>query len=160
MSVEIRPARATDEAALLEIDAATRSAAVTPAPDARRPGPFFGDRVPLDGTLVASVGGVVAGLVALARPTGLASNTHVFEIRDLAVSPRFQRQGVASALLAAARVWVAERGGRRITLRVLSTNPGAVALYRASGFELEGTLRGEFRIGDEDVDDLLMALRI
>jgi RimJ/RimL family protein N-acetyltransferase len=53
----------------------------------------------------------------------------------------------------------AARGGRRITLRVFGPNERAQRLYRRLGFELEGVLRQEFRVGDDEyVDDLLMAL--
>ena len=50
------------------------------------------------------------------------------------------------------------RGGRRMTLRVFSPNERAQRLYERLGFEVEGVLRGEFRVADgEFVDDVFMA---
>jgi RimJ/RimL family protein N-acetyltransferase len=49
-------------------------------------------------------------------------------------------------------------GACRITLRVLSHNTAARDLYTACGFEIEGVLRGFFRLDGRYVDDVLMAL--
>jgi RimJ/RimL family protein N-acetyltransferase len=54
----------------------------------------------------------------------------------------------------------------RLTLRVLSVNSAARALYERHGYQTEGVLRGEFRLpvgsGSEVVlvDDVLMAKAI
>ena len=49
------------------------------------------------------------------------------------------------------------RGGRKLSLRVLSTNPTAIGLYESEGFVVEGVLRGEFVLEGREVDDVLMA---
>jgi len=59
--------------------------------------------------------------------------------------------------LAAAERYSAERGKRKLTLRVLSTNAAAIALYERLGFTREGVLRNEFIINGGYVDDILMA---
>ena len=41
---------------------------------------------------------------------------------------------------------------------MLSHNADARALYAAAGFEIEGVLRGYFRLDGRYVDDVLMAL--
>jgi ribosomal protein S18 acetylase RimI-like enzyme len=148
----IRPARADDEPALRALDRAVWSWDVSPSP--LRDAPF-----PLDDVLVFEADdGSVAGYVALGTPTALDSNRHVVLIRGLAVAPSAQRRGVGRALLAAAEAAARERGARKITLRVLGTNPGAQALYEAYGFVVEGVQRGEFLLDGRYVDDVLMAL--
>jgi ribosomal protein S18 acetylase RimI-like enzyme len=149
----IRPARADDEPALRALDRATWSWAVSPSP--LRDGAFS-----IDDVLVCEADGDVAGYVALGTPTALESNRHVVLIRGLAVAPAFQRRGVGRALLAAAEAAARERGARKITLRVLSTNPAARALYEAYGFVVEGVQRDEFLLDGDYVDDVLMALHL
>jgi ribosomal protein S18 acetylase RimI-like enzyme len=150
----IRPARADDEPALRELDRVTWSWDVSPSP--LRDGPFA-----IDDVLVFEADdGAVAGYVALGTPTALESNRHVVLIRGLAVSPGFQRRGIARALLAAAEATARERGARRLTLRVLGTNPAARALYEGYGFVVEGVQREEFLLDGRYVDDVLMALQL
>lgn len=68
--------------------------------------------------------------------------------------------GLGRALLTGAVEWArASPSARRVELGVLSTNPGAMALYRSVGFEVEGRFRGRFRQADGSlVDDFAMAL--
>lgn len=87
-------------------------------------------------------------------------------IDNLAVAPSAQRKGVASALLEAVETYASERKIERLTLRVLSVNTAARALYERHGYQTEGELRGEFRlpVGSRGavvpVDDVLMAKTI
>jgi ribosomal protein S18 acetylase RimI-like enzyme len=87
-------------------------------------------------------------------------------VTGLGVAPRAQRRGVASGLLEAAETYASERKVERLTLRVLSVNSAARALYERHGYQTEGMLRGEFRLpvgsGGEVVlvDDVLMAKAI
>jgi ribosomal protein S18 acetylase RimI-like enzyme len=153
--MEIRPAVGTDDAALSAVDASTWSPDVSPGP---RPsgGAFFGPEEDPANTLVAVIDGTVAGYVKLGPPTPLASNRHVLLIRGLAVDPAHQRQGVARALVEAARQEATARGARRLTLRVLAPNVGARALYQSCGFEVEGVQRQEFLLDGSYVDDVLI----
>jgi ribosomal protein S18 acetylase RimI-like enzyme len=82
----------------------------------------------------------------------------VLEIKGLAVDPAHQGQGFGRLLLEAAAAEARGRGARRLTLRVLSPNAAARALYDAAGFAVEGTLREQFHLEDAYVDDVLMAL--
>ena len=43
---------------------------------------------------------------------------------------------------------------------MLSTNETAMRLYERCGFQREGTLRDEFRIDGQFVDDVLMAKQL
>jgi RimJ/RimL family protein N-acetyltransferase len=151
----IRPARPDDAAALRALDRAAWAWANSPAPSAPEDKPFD-----VDGVLVAEDGGELAGYVALGRPTQLESNRHVLAVRGLAVAPGHQRRGIGRALVRAAADAAREQGARRLTLRVLSTNPGARALYEACGFVVEGVQRDEFWLDGRYVDDVLMALSL
>src|SRR6185369_15590999 len=135
--VAVRIARPGDEAALTRLDAA----AWTPASG-------FPSVAELDGRL--------AGYIRVKPATTLRENAHVLGIVGLAVGPGDRRQGVGSALLAAAEQHARARGARKLSLRVLGTNETALRLYERHGFRREGTLRDEFLIEGRFVDDVLM----
>jgi ribosomal protein S18 acetylase RimI-like enzyme len=156
--VNVRPARPDDEAALLEIDRATWSPLSSPAPWPN-PGPFFSERTRPENVLVAEVHGRVVGWAKIEHPTPLPSSRHVWHVTGLAVDPQFTGRGVGRALMEALIAEAQTRGGRRMTLRVFAPNERARRLYERLGFEVEGVLRGEFRLADgEFVDDCFMAL--
>jgi ribosomal protein S18 acetylase RimI-like enzyme len=155
--VSVRPARADDEAALLEVDRATWSHYTSPAP-APPNGPFFSERTLPENVLVAEVDGRVGGYGKIEHPTELPASTHVWHLTGLAVDPRHEGRGAGRALMEALIELARERGGRRMTLRVFAPNERARRLYEHLGFEVEGVLRGEFMVGeDEYVDDVFMA---
>jgi ribosomal protein S18 acetylase RimI-like enzyme len=156
--VEIRVAGEGDEERLAEIFRMTWSEDVTPVAPPRPDEPFVRPDRPLEATLVALDGEEIAGLLTLDSRLRPPSNRHVREVSGLGIDPAYQRRGHARALLAAAIERAREEGAERLTLRVLSANPGAIALYEAAGFEIEGRLRGEFILGGKPVDDVLMAL--
>jgi ribosomal protein S18 acetylase RimI-like enzyme len=131
---------------------------VTPGPLPEPEQSFWNERTQPDDVLVAERNGQIAGYVKMRHPTPLASNDHVWEITGLAVHPDAQGRGAGRALLEAIAAAARERGGRRLTLRVFAPNERARRLYERAGFRVEGILRGEFRAGDEFVDDVLMAL--
>ena len=163
VSIVVRPAEMSDEDALTRIEQATSSLEVSPT--VFPPRPFFKNARPEE-VLVALLDDEVVGFVCLRPATPWASNAHVLTIAGLAVAPRAQRKGVASRLLEAAEAYASERKIGRLTLRVLSVNTAARALYEGYGYETEGELRGEFRLplgpGDAmvQVDDVLMAKTI
>jgi ribosomal protein S18 acetylase RimI-like enzyme len=160
MPATIRPALAGDDKALAEVDRLTWSSSTTPAPGPPPVRSFFADGTDPHDVLVAEVDLVPVGYVHLGAPTPLPSNRHVLRVNALAVLPRHQRRGIGRQLLAAAIAHATERGARRLTLRVLTTNPGAQQLYRSLGFQVEGVLKDEFLIEGAYVDDLLMAIRV
>src|SRR2546430_12715168 len=147
-----------DEDALTRIERETWSPHVSPS--AYRSRPFFENARPEE-VLVAVLDDEVAGFLCLRPATPLASNAHVLMIAGLGVAPSAQRKGVASGLLEAGETYASERKIARLTLRVLSVNAAARALYERHGYQTEGELRGEFRlpIGPGDavvpVDDLM-----
>jgi GNAT superfamily N-acetyltransferase len=55
-------------------------------------------------------------------------------VHDVFVRPDHRGQGIGGALLAAAEVFVRERGARELRLGVLDRNEDARAVYRGKGF--------------------------
>jgi ribosomal protein S18 acetylase RimI-like enzyme len=146
----------TDGRRLDEIDRMTRSSENSPSPIGAAVTPFFEHLAPTD-VLVATDGDAISGYIQFRRPTSLASNAHVWQINGVAVDPDYQGRGLGRALVEAAVHEIGTRGGRRITLRVLSTNSEAQRLYARCGFIVEGVLKGEFILDNREVDDVLMA---
>ena len=118
---------------------------------------FFSAKNPPEVHLVAEMDSTVVGYIRLKPPTDLPENAHVLQVSGLAVHPAARRRGIAAALLTASDQHARDRGARKLTLRVLSTNQPAVSLYDRLGYEREGVLRGEFVVNGADVDDVLMA---
>lgn len=159
MDVEIRPASEHDEAALRALDRATWSSDTTPAPAPGHDAAFFEPgRAPQD-VLVAEVDGRVAGYVLLGSGFAMPSHAHVAFLRGLAVDPALHGRGLGRRLVEAALAECARRGARRVRSNVLASNPASLAVHRATGFVVEGTLRGEFVIGGVPVDDVLLAFQ-
>lgn len=154
---DIRGARLQDDAALCQVDAATWTAVVSPAPSPPLGTAFFSERTRPDDVLVAVRHGVVVGYVKLGQPFVLTSHEHVLGVSGLAVDPDRQRDGAGRRLIAAAVEEARSRGARKLTLRVLAPNTGARRLYEVCGFVVEGILRAEFLLDGFYVDDILMA---
>jgi ribosomal protein S18 acetylase RimI-like enzyme len=157
----IRVARLEDGAGLARLDAAAWTpASGFPSVMEWADDPFFTfftDASPPEAHLVAELDGRIAGYLRVRPVTPLRENAHVLGIAGLAVAPGDRRRGAASMLLAAAEQHARARGARKLSLRVLSTNAAALRLYGRLGFQREGILRDEFRIGGRYVDDVLMA---
>lgn len=154
--VRIRSATSDDGEQIVAVDRATTSHTVSPGDGPTDATDAFARVEPAD-VLVADAAGTVVGYLALGHPTPLASNAHVWQVQALAVEPGHGRRGIGRALLRAAVEEATRRGGTRLTLRVLATNPPARALYEAEGFVVEGVLHGEFVLDGAPVDDVLMA---
>ena len=58
------------------------------------------------------------------------------QIHGLAVSPEFQRQGVASALVARAEEFAHSKGARGVYVDTPTTNSGGRKFYEAIGYQL------------------------
>ncbi|UJA21785.1 GNAT family N-acetyltransferase [Thermoleophilia bacterium SCSIO 60948] len=156
--VLVRDARRSDEDALRRIRHEAWSPAGSPGDQPPRDRPFL-EALDRDETvLVAVLGGELAGYAQFGTPTPNRSNRHVRQLNGIDVDPAFRRRGVATALLDAVARKAEYAGAKRLTLRVFSTNTGAIAMYESFGFEPEGVLRGEFEIDGQLVDDQLMAL--
>lgn len=154
--VLIRPAVAGDDDELVALDLAAADPGTYVMPPGQ--GPFFGGSTEPPDVLVAELGGRLVGYVKVRPPTSLASNAHVQQVQGLAVHPAVRGGGLGRQLLAAALAEARRRGARKLSLRVLSSNPRAQALYSSCGFVVEGVLREEFRLADgRYADDVIMA---
>jgi ribosomal protein S18 acetylase RimI-like enzyme len=161
--VRVRPARLADQAVLTELDEIAWSAesgfpsVMVPG---TRDGAFFNADNPPEAHLVAELDGTVIGYIKLKPPTRLIENAHVVQVQGLAVHPAARRHGAAASLLDAAEKQLRERGIRKLSLRVLSTNEAAIRLYERHGFAREGVLLEEFCINGRYVHDIQMAKRL
>jgi len=150
-----------DQAALTELDAISWSAdSGFPSVTGLRSGIFFTTENPPEDHLVAEFDGHVVGYIRLKPPTRLPENAHVIQVQGFAVHPAARRNGAGASLLGAAERQLRERGVRKLSLRVLSTNQGAIRLYERQGFTREGALLGEFWINGRYVDDVMMAKQL
>jgi ribosomal-protein-alanine N-acetyltransferase len=87
------------------------------------------------------------------RAVGFCSFWRVLDelhINNLAVLPEFQRQGIASMLLAFVLQKGIEFGARRATLEVRRSNEAARALYERFGFAVAGVRSGYYSKPVED----------
>ncbi|WP_280714709.1 GNAT family N-acetyltransferase [Kitasatospora sp. MAP5-34] len=168
-TVTIRTARATDERALALLDRAAWSWLSDVIPQPPEDAKVFDVHLPPEQFLVAeaadleaagSQDGRILGFIRQAPPTPLASNSHVRQIRGLAVSPEARGQGIGRALVEAACESARAAGIRRMTLRVLAHNAPARRLYGRCGFQVDGVSPEEFRINGAYVDDVWMSRRL
>jgi ribosomal protein S18 acetylase RimI-like enzyme len=156
--VEVRVARASDEAQLARLDKISWSPrSGFPSVIQQAGSVFFLTESPPQAFLVAVIDRAVVGYIRLGSPLPLPENAHVIGVLGLAVAPEARRRGVATALLAAAEERARSRGARKLSLRTFSTNPDAIRLYTQFGFQREGLLRAEFLIEGQYVDDILLA---
>ena len=84
---------------------------------------------------------------------GFCSFWLVFEelhINNLAVHPRYRRQGIGTALLEHAMHTAAQLGARRATLEVRRSNEEARRIYERLGFETAGVRRNYYAHPTED----------
>ena len=154
-SIQIRLSEMRDAGALMEIDSLVWDTRTTPAPIQWNSREQYLQKCPPGNQLVAEINGAIGGYVGFDYPTPLSSNRHVLDI-NIAVHPDFHRQGIGQRLIEAMKAWAAEQGVRKLSLRVLTTNPGAVEFYRNCGFVEQGRLVQEFYLNEKNVDDILM----
>jgi ribosomal-protein-alanine N-acetyltransferase len=81
------------------------------------------------------------------------------EVLTLAVSPSHRRRGAAAALLRAGLDLAAAAGAETAFLEVAADNAGALALYRAAGFEQAGRRAGYYAQGSGPAIDALVLRR-
>jgi ribosomal protein S18 acetylase RimI-like enzyme len=81
---------------------------------------------------VAVAGGVVVGQCLAAIHRHPDKPTELY-LDDLAVSPTFQRRGIATRLVEACRAWARTHGAEELWVATEPDNAAATALYRALG---------------------------
>ncbi len=94
--------------------------------------------------VVARMGARVVGYAGLLM---IADDGHVATV---SVGPNWQRQGVATRLLAAVVRGALELGANQLTLEVRMSNFGAQALYRRFGFVPGGARKAYYADNGED----------
>ncbi|GGF95645.1 GNAT family N-acetyltransferase [Paenibacillus aceti] len=154
-SIEIRLSEMRDASALMEIDSLVWNMSTTPAPIRWNSREQYLQKCPPGNQLVADINGTIGGYIGFEYPTTLPCHRHVLDI-NIAVHPDYQRQGIGGQLIEALKVWAARQGVRKLSLRVLATNPGAIEFYRSCGFTEQGRLIQEFYLNEQYVDDILM----
>lgn len=101
--------------------------------------------------------GVAHGVVRLGEVDGVIAGYVIawvivdeVHIQNVAVHPKWQRRGVASALLRSIFEGAMAHGGGRALLEVRASNAGAIALYESLGFEEIGRRRRYYADNGED----------
>ncbi|MGD2047290.1 MAG: GNAT family N-acetyltransferase [Gemmatimonadota bacterium] len=101
--------------------------------------------------LVAVIGGEFVG--ALTFQAGARPRTHHAGEFGMSVRRDWWGHGIGGGLLDALLAWSANGGLiGRVNLRVRTDNDAAIALYRSRGFEIEGTIRDQFRLEGKSFD--------
>jgi [ribosomal protein S18]-alanine N-acetyltransferase len=115
--------------------------------------------------LVAEPGGmiVVAELETMTPPKvlGFAAFQRLIdeaELRNIAVDPEHQHQGVGKAILIEARQQLLQAGTKRVFLEVRKSNQTALALYYSVGFSLQSERKEYYR--DPTEDAFVLALQL
>lgn len=144
-----------DAEALMELDKLVWVENTSPTPIVWNSREHYLQKCPPGTQMVAGVGDRICGYVGFDYPTPLESNRHVYEL-NIAVHPDYQGRGIGRTLMEAIKEMAAERGVRKLCLRVLASNPGGLAFYKKCGFVEQGRLVEEFWIGGRYVDDILM----
>jgi ribosomal-protein-alanine N-acetyltransferase len=105
---------------------------------------------------------LIARLLEAGEPPPIAGYICLWVIADevhinnLAVDPRWRRQGIAVALLETALEHGRDRGAQRASLEVRASNAAAQALYRRFGFKPAG-LRSRYY--DHPIEDAVIMQR-
>jgi RimJ/RimL family protein N-acetyltransferase len=105
--------------------------------------------------LVAWEGDEPVGYVE-ARGGEFRRNRHCVHV-VIGVRQASSGHGIGTKLLAELDDWARHHGIRRLELTVMAHNERALALYRRSGFELEGTRRRSLFVDGRWVDELALA---
>lgn len=80
------------------------------------------------------------------------------EVLDLAVSPKYKRQGIGKAVLAKMLECAKDAGAATVYLEVREGNSAAKALYEGAGFSVIGRRKNYYRYPTEDA--LIMSLKL
>lgn len=114
-------------------------------------------RLSAEGTMVmVESEGSIVGTYQLFNKEYRQSDT-VF-LATLIVDPLNKRKGFGTAILRHIIENARAQQKNRLELEVSVKNPGAIALYKKMGFEIEGTVRQSYRIGKVYYDDYRMSI--
>jgi ribosomal protein S18 acetylase RimI-like enzyme len=88
------------------------------------------------------------------------ASPHGFGELGMLVDRGWRGRGVGSALIQAAISWARGRGLHKLCLEVFAHNTGAIALYRKSGFVVEGRRTGQYRRASGELWDSIVMGRM
>lgn len=100
---------------------------------------------------------VDASIAAYAILTQAVGEAHLL---NLCVASTHRRQGLARLLLEQIKIEMRATGAKRLFLEVRPSNPGAVSLYRTSGFRLIGRRPGYYPAEEAREDALVMVCHL
>lgn len=85
---------------------------------------------------------------------------HTVYLGSFTIRKNFQGKGIGKKILEHIKTSAAEQHKIRIELTVDINNAGAIALYKKSGFDVEGLVRKSYRLSttNEYYDEYLMAV--
>lgn len=104
--------------------------------------------------VVAQVNGKVVGMGHLTKGKW-EKNRHVGFL-GIVILTDFREIGIGTAMTDYMMRWARQERLEKISLSVFSTNKRAIRLYQKFGFELEGTIKRQYKIEGEYVDELFM----
>mgnify|MGYP000085333738 CR=1 FL=1 len=104
---------------------------------------------------VATVEDEGVGWVHLKHPE-LAKLSHTAEL-TVGVLEEYRGHGIGSHLLERGLEWAASQGFERIYQSVPSTNETAIGFLESRGWETEAVREDHYKLGDEYVDEVMMA---
>ncbi len=105
--------------------------------------------------LIAMDGGKMVGVIAAER--GGFKRTHHVASVSTGVLMSYRRRGIGSRFFAEIEKWARENGVTRLELNVMCHNENAIALYKKSGFEIEGKRTHAMKVDGNYVDEYYMA---
>ena len=92
--------------------------------------------------LTAQADGDTAGVACIVPVENVHNGVGGWELKNISVAPRFQRQGVGSALIAAAEGCLPK--GTPFWVGTADGSVAALAFYRRNGFEISHVVKGFF----------------
>ena len=107
---------------------------------------------------VATVEEEVVGWLHLRAPE-LDKLAHTAEV-TVGVLEEYRDHGIGSRLLDRGLEWARERGYEKVYNSVPSSNQGAIAFLEDHGWETEAVRENHYKIGDEYVDEVMLALSL
>lgn len=109
--------------------------------------------------LIAREEDEILGFISYDFPTSLSSQKKQWAI-EIGVAASAQGRGVGTKLMEAVLAKAEEEGIKKLSLRVMGTNHGAIRFYKRFGFAEEAHYLREFWIQDRWVDDYQLAYYI
>lgn len=113
-------------------------------------------RNPDDLTLVSVFGGEIIGTMNIQRGF-YKKNRHTANL-GIAIESGHRGKGIGRRMIEEGIKWCRENGIAKLNLEVFSSNVNAISLYKKIGFTVEGQRKGQFLVGNDYVDDVLMTI--